>query len=34
MGLIVLLYIGSAEWIKRVFYAKTEAGGGPHEHNK
>jgi Mg2+-importing ATPase len=30
MGLIVLLYIGSAEWVKRAFYAKMEAGGGPH----
>ena len=30
MGLIVLLYIGSAEWVKRAFYAKMGAGGGPH----
>ncbi|MCE5263795.1 MAG: magnesium-translocating P-type ATPase [Deltaproteobacteria bacterium] len=29
MGLIVLLYIGSAEWVKRAFYAKPEAGGAP-----
>jgi P-type Mg2+ transporter len=30
MGLIVLLYVGSAELVKRAFYAKTGAGGGPH----
>jgi Mg2+-importing ATPase len=29
MGLIVLLYIASAEWVKRAFYARMEAGGGP-----
>ncbi|MCX5819775.1 MAG: cation transporting ATPase C-terminal domain-containing protein, partial [Deltaproteobacteria bacterium] len=33
MGLIVLLYIGSAEWVKRAFYAKMEAGGVPHGPN-
>jgi Mg2+-importing ATPase len=29
MGLIVLLYIGSTEWVKRAFYAKMASGGGP-----
>lgn len=27
MGLIVLLYIGSAEWLKRAFYTRMGAGG-------
>jgi len=30
MGLIVFLYIASAEWVKRAFYARMEAGGVPH----
>jgi Mg2+-importing ATPase len=30
MGLIVLLYIGSAELVKRVFYRRNGADGGSH----